>query len=146
MRWHEGRTGSFHTIIYRQYIIWAFLVTPERFFLPKAASYLLFLKKTSDLEKENSEMNKPPLKTIRDIADILKNPPYRDVAIMCDTIARICGEFSDTPYAKPFAKLGVVANALRVKSVFEFKSVVDIMLKQCSQTAQEVVDITKQTS
>ena len=91
-------------------------------------------------------MKKTPLKTIRDIADILKNPPYRDIAIMCDTIARMCAEFSDTPYAKPFAKLGVVANALRGKSVFEFKSVIDIMLKQCSQSAREVVDITKQTN
>ncbi|HTZ18949.1 MAG TPA: hypothetical protein VMB78_10975 [Dissulfurispiraceae bacterium] len=87
-------------------------------------------------------MKNPPLKTIRDVADILKNPPYRDVAIMCDTIARMCGEFSDTPYAKPFAKLVLVANALRGKSVFEFKTVVDIMLKQCSQSAQEVADIT----
>ncbi len=91
-------------------------------------------------------MNKPPLKTVRDIADILRNPPYRDVSIMCDTIAKMCAEFSDTAYAKPFAKLGVVANALRSKSVFEFKSVVDIMLRQCSQTAQEVADITKKTS
>lgn len=90
-------------------------------------------------------MMKPPLKTVRDIAGILKNPPYRDVTIMCDTIVRMCGEFSDTPYAKPFAKLGVVANALRGKSVFEFKSVIDIMLKQCSQTAEEVADITKRT-
>jgi len=93
--------------------------------------------------EKDDRMNKPPLKTIRDIAEILKNPPYRDVAIMCDTIAKMCGEFADTPYAKPFAKLGVIANALRGKSVFEFKSVVDIMLKQCAQTAQEVADIAK---
>jgi hypothetical protein len=121
------------------------LVTPKRSLLPKAAPSLLF-SKTNESEKEDAQMMKPPLKTIRDIADILKNPPYRDVAIMCDTIAKICAEFSDTPYAKPFAKLGVVANALRGKSVFEFKNVVDIMLKQCSQSAQEVADITKRTN
>lgn len=89
-------------------------------------------------------MNKPPLKTMRDIAGILHNPPYTDVAMMCDTIVKKCEDFSDTPYAKPFAKLGVVANALRGKSVFEFKTVTDILLKQCSQSAQEVADITKQ--
>ena len=91
-------------------------------------------------------MKNPPIKTIRDIAEILKNPPYRDVAIMCDTIVRMCGTFSDTPYAKPFAKLSVIANALRGKSVFEFKNVIDIMLKQCAQSAQEVADLTRQSS
>ena len=91
-------------------------------------------------------MKNPPLKTIRDISNILRNPPYRDVAIMCDTIVRMCGAFSDTPYAKPFANLGVVANALRGKSVFEFKNVIDIMLKQCAQSAQEVAEITKRPS
>ena len=89
-------------------------------------------------------MNKPPLKTIRDIAGIVRNPPYTDVAMLCDTIVRMCEDFSDTPYAKPFAKLGVVANALRRKSVFEFKTVTDILLKQCSQSAQEVADIAQQ--
>ncbi len=89
-------------------------------------------------------MKKPPLKTIRDIAGILHNPPYTDVAMICDTIVRMCEDFSDTPYAKPFAKLGVVANALRGKSVFEFKTVTDILLKQCSQSAHEVADIAKQ--
>jgi len=89
-------------------------------------------------------MKKPPLKTIRDITGILHNPPYTDVAMMCDTIVRMCEDFSDTPYAKPFAKLGVVANALRGKSVFEFKTVTDILLKHCSQSAQEVAEIAKQ--
>jgi len=89
-------------------------------------------------------MKKPPLKTIRDIAGILHNPPYADISMMCDTIVRICEDFSDTAYAKPFAKLGVVANALRGKTVFEFKTVTDILLKQCSQSAQEVADIAKQ--
>ncbi len=91
-------------------------------------------------------MKKPPLKTMRDISEILKNPPYRDVNIMCDTIVKLCDEFSDTPYAKPFAKLGVVANALRNKSVFEFKKVTDTLMKQCLISAQEVADITKKTS
>jgi hypothetical protein len=91
-------------------------------------------------------MNKPPLKTIRDIAGTLHNPQYTDVAMMCDSIIRKCEEFSDTPYAKPFAKLGVVANALRGKSIFEFKTVTDILLKQCSQSAQEVADIAKKSA
>ena len=90
-------------------------------------------------------MKKPPLKTLRDISGILRNPPYTDVAMMCDTVVKMCGDFSDTPYAKPFAKLSVVANALRTKSVFEFKSVTDILLKQCSQSAYEVAEIAKQT-
>jgi hypothetical protein len=120
-------------------------VKPKRFLLPKAASYLL-LSRRQLIGKGTCEMKKPPLKTIRDIANILKNPPYRDVAIMCDTIVRMCEDFLDTPYAKPFAKLSVVANALRGKSVFELKSITDTMLKQCANTAQDVADITKQTN
>jgi hypothetical protein len=91
-------------------------------------------------------MNKPPLKTMRDISEILKNPPYHEVDIMCDTIIRLCGDFNDTPYAKPFAKLIVIANALRTKSNFEFKNVREMLLKQCLISAQEVADITKQTA
>ena len=89
-------------------------------------------------------MKNPPLKTIRDIAGILHNPPYTDIFMMCDIIIRMYEDFSGTAYAKPFAKLGVVANALRGKSVFEFNAVTDILLKQCSQSAQEVADIAKQ--
>jgi hypothetical protein len=91
-------------------------------------------------------MNKPPLKTMRDISEILKNPPYHEVDIMCDTIIRLCGDFNDTPYAKPFAKLIVIANALRTKSNFEFKNVREMLLKQCLISAQEVADITKQSA
>jgi len=91
-------------------------------------------------------MKKPPLKTMHDIADILKNPPYHEVDMMCDTVIRLCSDFSDTPYAKPFAKLSVVANALREKSTFEFKLVKELLLKQCLLSAREVADITKQSA
>jgi hypothetical protein len=91
-------------------------------------------------------MKKPPLKTMRDISELLKNPPYHEVDMLCDTIIRLCDEFNDTAYAKPFAKLGFVANALRTKSVFEFRSVRETLMKQCLASAQEVADITKQTA
>jgi hypothetical protein len=91
-------------------------------------------------------MNKPPLKTMHDIANLLKNPPYHEVDIMCDSVIKLCGDFEDTPYAKPFAKLIVVANALRGKNAFEFKNVKDLLMKQCLVSAQEVADITKQSA
>ncbi len=90
-------------------------------------------------------MNKPPLKTMRDISEILKNPPYHEVDMMCDSVIKLCDDFNETPYAKPFAKLSVVAKALRTKSTFEFKSVRDMLMKQCLMSAQEVADITNQS-
>ena len=90
-------------------------------------------------------MNKPPLKTMRDISDLLKNPPYQEVDMMCDSVIKMCDDFNTTEYAKPFAKLSVVAKALRTKSTFEFKHVRDILMKQCLISAQEVADITKKS-
>jgi hypothetical protein len=90
-------------------------------------------------------MTKPPLKTMHDIANLLKNPPYHEVDIMCDAVIKLSNDFADTPYAKPFAKLIVIAQALRSKSAFEFKQVKDMLLKQCLLSAQEVADITKQS-
>jgi len=91
-------------------------------------------------------LKKPPLKTMRDISDLLKNPPYHEVDIMCDSVIRLCDDFNDTPYAKPFAKLSFIANALRSKSAFEFKNVKEALLKQCLASAHEVAEITKQTA
>jgi hypothetical protein len=83
---------------------------------------------------------------MRDISDLLKNPPYHEVDMMCDTIIKQCDDFIDTAYAKPFAKLSFVANALRTKSAFEFKMVRETLLKQCLASAGEVAEITKQTA
>jgi uncharacterized protein YegL len=90
-------------------------------------------------------MTRPPLKTMRDISELLKNPPYHEVDMMCDSVIKMCNDFNDSPYAKPFAKLSVVANALRTKSTFEFKNVRDVLMKQCLISAQEVADITKKS-
>lgn len=91
-------------------------------------------------------MNKPPLKTMREISDLLRNPPYHEVDMMCDSVIRQCDNFNETPYAKPFAKLSFVAAALRTKSAFEFKIVRETLLKQCLASAHEVAEITKQTA
>jgi hypothetical protein len=90
-------------------------------------------------------LKKPPLKTMRDISDLLKSPPYHEVDIMCDSVIKLCDGFSDTAYAKPFAKLSFIANALRTKSAFEFKNVRETLLKQCLASAHEVAEITKQS-
>lgn len=82
---------------------------------------------------------------MHDIANLLKNPPYHEVDMMCDSVIKMSSDFDDTPYAKPFAKLKVVASALRKKSAFEFKNVKELLLKQCLLSAQEVADITKQS-
>jgi hypothetical protein len=91
-------------------------------------------------------MKKPPLKTMRDISDLLKNPPYHEVDMMCDSVIRQCEDFHETPYANPFAKLSFVATTLRTKSAFEFKVVREALLKQCLASAHEVAEITKQTA
>ena len=52
-------------------------------------------------------MKKPPLKTIRDIAGILHNPPSTDVTMICDTIVRMCEDFKTPPMPNHLLSLGL---------------------------------------